>query len=153
MNRFRSHEDGFTLIELLVVVAIAGIAAAIVVPAFLSQQKQSIRAGVEDDVHILNMAVTRYLVSNPEAVNLQWRKDGYEDASGLLALDDQLELGVGFAFTDKNTIARISLSTDNTDPGNSQQYAVVASNRTADTSGPWRFHFDSKSGEYASENE
>ena len=153
MKRFSNNEDGFTLIELLVVVGIAGIVAAIAIPAFLSQQKQSIRAGVEDDVHMLNMAVTRYLVSNPEAVDLQWRKTGDEPASGLLADGDALNLGVGFAFTDTHTTARVSLSYDSTDPGNFAEYSVVAFNPTADTSGPWRFHFDSKSGEYTSVNE
>ena len=148
--KMKNHEDGFTLIELLIVVVIIGILAAIAIPIYLNQQKVAIRAGVESDVHNLNLSVATYLVAKPDANELLYHKIGTGPATGALTTGDKLKLGTGYTFSNDNTTIRISKSASDLTAGAWNGYAIVASNTgTNNATGPaWTFTYSSTAGTY-----
>ncbi len=58
------HRIGFTLIELLIVIAIVGVIAAILIPAFLSARERGRRTVCQSNLRQMTLAIQQYVQDN-----------------------------------------------------------------------------------------
>ena len=65
--RSSGSEQGFTLLELMIVMVIIGVLAAIAVPSFTSNVRNSKEAVLKEDLHVMRIAIDSYTVDKQKA--------------------------------------------------------------------------------------
>lgn len=146
-----SQEEGFTLIELLVVVIIIGVIAAIAIPIFSAQQKQSIKAGIKSDVRNLNAVVQTYLVKTPDATGMGFQRQGDGPVIGTLATVPLFQ-NVPVSHEDAYLKVR-GMTSAETNGGAWDGYAVLGYIDTLDKNSRWMYTYNSRTGKFVEGNQ
>jgi prepilin-type N-terminal cleavage/methylation domain-containing protein len=84
LTRMFNNQKGVTLIELLVVVVILGIIAAVAIPAVMNNQQDAYVGTNQQNLKIIQEAVTRYQIDNPGLNKARALHDNYNTNTGNL---------------------------------------------------------------------